>query len=368
MPIHLECLSHTPLHGYVDPAAAIVEEVEQVKRAARARVEAFDPELVIVFAPDHYNGFFYDLMPPFCVGVHATAVGDFASLAGPLRVESEVALELAQSVLDSDIDLSVSYRMQVDHGCAQALEILTGGLDRYPTIPVFINSVAPPIASCRRSRLLGQAMGRFVSRLDKRVLVIGSGGISHEPPVPEIVGANAEITERLIAGRNPSPEARAMRQARTVAAAIAFEAGRSAMHPLNPEWDQAFLDRLATDLNAVDGMTNDAITRDGGKSAHEIRTWIAAFGVLSAFGPYEATRDYYRAIPEWIAGFAAMHASSMPLRPIASTDIASTEVESADFESTAIDSTKAASTKTASTNAASTNAIQSTQGDVRVSA
>jgi 2,3-dihydroxyphenylpropionate 1,2-dioxygenase len=309
MPILLECLSHTPLHGYHDPAPHIVAEVERVQHEARARVEAFDPELVVVFAPDHYNGFFYEVMPPFCIGVAATAIGDFKSLAGSLAVPQDVALALAEVVLASEVDVSVSYRMQVDHGCAQALEVLTGGLDRYPVVPVFINSVAPPMASCRRSRLLGDAVGRFLLRTGKRVLVIGSGGISHEPPVPEIAGASAEMAERLIAGRNPSAESRAARQARTVAAAKSFTAGDSHLHPLNPEWDRWFLDLLAAgDMSAVDGMTNDAITRQGGKSAHEIRTWIAAFGALAAYGPYQASLDYYRPIPEWIAGFGAMHA------------------------------------------------------------
>ena len=309
MPIHLECLSHTPLHGYFDPAPDVVAEVARVQAAARERVHAFDPELVVIFAPDHYNGFFYDLMPPFCIGAAASAIGDFRSLAGTLPVPGDLALALTESVLAADIDVALSYRMQVDHGCADALEALTGSLDRYPVIPVFINSVAPPMATLRRARLLGDAVGRFVARTGKRVLVAGSGGISHEPPVPELAGANEEVAERLIAGRNPSPESRAARQARTLAAARAFTAGDSPLHPLNPEWDRAFLARLASgELTAVDGMTNDAITREGGKSAHEIRTWVAAFGALAACGPYRASLDYYRAIPEWIAGFATMHA------------------------------------------------------------
>lgn len=310
MPIHLECLSHTPLHGYFDPVPAVLAEVEGVLAQARARVAAFDPELVIAFAPDHYNGFFYDLMPPFCIGAAASAVGDFQSLAGPLDVPRDTALALAEAVLAADVDVALSYRMQVDHGCAQALEVLTGSLDRYPVIPVFINSVAAPMASCRRARLLGDAIGRFAARSGKRVLVVGSGGISHEPPVPELATASPENAERLIAGRNPSPEARAARQARTVAAARAFTAGDSAMHALNPAWDQAFLATLQRgELSAVDGMTDAAITREGGKSAHEIRTWIGAFAALAAAGPYQAEIDYYRAIPEWIAGFAVMHAA-----------------------------------------------------------
>jgi 2,3-dihydroxyphenylpropionate 1,2-dioxygenase len=308
MPIRLECLSHTPLHGYFDPAPEVLAEVERVQAAARERVRAYDPELIVVFAPDHYNGFFYDMMPPFCIGAMADSIGDYKSLAGPLPVPTDLAVQMMDSVLAADIDVSVSYRMQVDHGCAQALEVLTGGLDRYPTIPVFINSVAPPMATLRRARLLGEAMGRFLERTGKRVLVVGSGGMSHEPPVPEIKTANPETAERLIAGRNPGSVSRAARQERTIAAARSFTAGTSHLHPLNPEWDRAFLERLASELPAVDGMTNEAITRDAGRSAHEIRTWVAAFGVLSSYGPYQASIDFYRAIPEWIAGFATMHA------------------------------------------------------------
>ena len=58
----LQCLSHTPLVGLVDPAPVVLAEVEAVIATARARIERFDPELVILFSPDHYNGFFYDVM------------------------------------------------------------------------------------------------------------------------------------------------------------------------------------------------------------------------------------------------------------------------------------------------------------------
>ena len=317
MAIQLECLSHTPLHGYYDPAPEVVAEVERQQAAARARVEAFDPELVVLFAPDHYNGFFYDVMPAFCIGVEASSVGDFKSLAGPLSVPKASALDCARHVLDSGVDVAVSYRMQVDHGFAQALEVLTGGLDRYPVIPVFINSVAPPMAPCRRVRLLGDAIGRYAAQLGKRVLILGSGGISHEPPVPEIATANAEVAERLIAGRNPTPEARQARQERTIAAGKSFTAGTSRLHPLNPDWDQAFLRVLARgELEAVDGFSDDWITEQGGKSAHEIRTWIAAFAALAASGSYDASIEYYRPIPEWIAGFAIMQAKSNSARAV----------------------------------------------------
>ena len=34
------------------------------------------------FAPDHYNGFFYRLMPPFCIGYAAESIGDYDSQVG----------------------------------------------------------------------------------------------------------------------------------------------------------------------------------------------------------------------------------------------------------------------------------------------
>ena len=67
MTVKLKCLSHTPLRGLNDPGAEVVAEGVAALAKARAEVEAFDPELIVIFAPDHYNGLFYDLMPPFVI-------------------------------------------------------------------------------------------------------------------------------------------------------------------------------------------------------------------------------------------------------------------------------------------------------------
>ena len=185
MHAYLHCLSHSPLVGYVDPAQAVLDEVNGVIASARARIAAFEPELVVLFAPDHYNGFFYDVMPPFCLGVGATAIGDFGSAAGELPVPTDLAEACAHAVMKSGIDLAVSYNMQVDHGFAQPLEFLLGGLDKVPVLPVFINGVATPLPGFQRTRMLGEAIGRFASSLNKRVLFLGSGGLSHQPPEPK---------------------------------------------------------------------------------------------------------------------------------------------------------------------------------------
>ena len=61
MHAYVHCLSHTPLVGFVDPEQAVLDEVNGVIADARRRIAEFDPELVVLFAPDHYNGFFYDV-------------------------------------------------------------------------------------------------------------------------------------------------------------------------------------------------------------------------------------------------------------------------------------------------------------------
>ena len=71
MQARLQCLSHTPLKGCFDPEAAIVKEVAGLVDTLRAEVEAFGPEVIYLFWPDHLNGFFLDLMPQFCIGMAA---------------------------------------------------------------------------------------------------------------------------------------------------------------------------------------------------------------------------------------------------------------------------------------------------------
>jgi 2,3-dihydroxyphenylpropionate 1,2-dioxygenase len=309
--IELKCMSHTPLRGLNDPGESVLDEVNAVLARSRADVEAFDPELIVLFAPDHYNGLFYDLMPPFVIATAAESVGDYGTLPGPLSIPQALAAQMAKFILDADIDIAISHRLQVDHGCTQTLEELTGSLTRYPVIPVIINSVAPPFAPYRRVRKLGEAVGRFIATLGKRVLIAGTGGLSHEPPVPLLAGAPDDIANFLIAGRNPTPEGRAAREARTVAAGKIYGKPDSPLTPLNPEWDEAFIDLLVEGrLAEIDGFDVNEISRVAGRSTHEIRTWVAAFSALAAAGPYAAHKDYYRPINEWIAGYGVVSARS----------------------------------------------------------
>ncbi|CBG67428.1 MULTISPECIES: 3-carboxyethylcatechol 2,3-dioxygenase [Streptomyces] len=298
-------LSHSPLIGRNDPDPEVLARVDRAVEEAREFIRAYDPELVVLYAPDHYNGFFYKEMPPFCLATEAHAVGDFGTSAGPLSVDTAAARALARGVLDQGVDLTVSARMTVDHGFAQPLEVLFGGIDKVPVVPVFVNGVATPLGPVGRVRALGTAVGRAAAEIDRRVLFLASGGLSHDPPVPVLDGAPPRVADALIEGRPPTPEQRARAEQRVVRAGRDYAAGSTEMIPINPDWDNRFLDHVENgELAAFDTWTVEGMAKEGGNSAHEVRTWIAAFASLAATGPYDLASRFYEAVPAWIAGFA----------------------------------------------------------------
>lgn len=302
-------ISHTPLMG-LNPIAAEVERTLQgAIAAASEQVKAFDPELVIVVAPDHYNGFFNELMPPFCIGTQATGVGDYLSPAGSLNVDGEMALALADHLMDDGFDIAVSRRMRVDHGFTQPLQLMWGGLDSPPVVPLFLNAVAEPgIPRLRRCRMLGAAIGGFLSGIDRRTLLIGSGGLSHEPPVPTLAHPDAAVRERITVRQQATVAEMEAKKQRVMAAGRALASGDSAMKPLNPEWDRRWMDAMAGDgaaLDALCAMPEESIAAEGGFSAHESKNWLVA---RAALGDTEVSSGirYYQAIPDYIAGFGLM--------------------------------------------------------------
>lgn len=108
----------------------------------------------------------------------------------------------------------------------------------------------------------------------------------------------------LTDGRNLTPEARAARQARTIATAEAFAKGEAQIMELNPEWDRAFLEICRFgNIASFDAYSANEMDAVAGHSSHEVRTWVAAYSALRACGEYEVTYEFYKPINEYIAGF-----------------------------------------------------------------
>jgi 2,3-dihydroxyphenylpropionate 1,2-dioxygenase len=301
-------ISHSPLLGLNPVPVPVERELKAAIAEASRLAQQWRAERIVLIGPDHYNGFFNELMPPFCVGTAAQAVGDYLTPSGPMHVDADTALALVDHLME-DFDIALSRRMQVDHGFAQALQLLWGGLDTPPVVPIFMNSVAPPgvprLARCHR---LGQSIGSFLDGLPGRSLLIGSGGLSHEPPVPTLAHPDAEVRERITVRHTPTQAQRDAKTERVKAAGLALAAGDRSIKPLNPAWDRRWMDALEHgDFGALLALDDASIDVEAGASAHESKTWLIGRSAVGAEAPQPRCRlRHYQAIPELIAGFGLL--------------------------------------------------------------
>lgn len=309
MPVKLICTSHTPLMDFSAPPIDVEQRARQALAELAQEVKSYSPDLIVLFGPDHFNGFFYDLMPAACIGIRAVAAGDWEMGPGHISVPEQEALNLIESVFSQGVSTAYSYRMTADHGITQPLLLLTGALSTYPVIPIFMNAAAVPLMPMQYAVQLGQAVGTYLKSLlaDKKVLILGSGGLSHDPPTPQIDAVSPEMKEFLIAGRNPSMASRAIRQEKVKSVGIQMSSGTSRALPLNPKWDMGVLTSLAqSDFERFFNMSDQEINLLGGKGGHEIRCWVAACAAMDAIAPYQADIRYYEPIKAWIAGFGIL--------------------------------------------------------------
>ncbi len=301
------CASHTPLMDYTDPGEGARAEVNQAFDALRNFVREFAPELVVVFGPDHFNGFFYRVLPSFCVGAEATSVGDWKTPAGALPIARDISERCVSSLHQAGVDAAISYRMELDHGFTQILNLLFDWATLPPLVPVFINCAAAPRPPLARVLALGRAVGDFACTLDRRVLILGSGGLSHDPPMPTLAATNPAVIERIVAGGSLTDAARAERVTRVIEESTKQVQGLSQQVPLNAAWDRQFLTALvARDYTSLGLHDDQEVSRLAGCGGHEVRTWVAATAAMEADPAARARVLMYRPIREWIAGFAAM--------------------------------------------------------------
>lgn len=306
----LVCTSHSPLLLSVSPRDKhLGDRFFAALETAQRTIMDYAPGVIIIFAPDHFNGFFYDNMPSFCIGLEATASADWDIEPGKLNVPRSLARDLAEAMRTDGLDVAISYRMTIDHGFTIPLKLLVQRLDAFPTIPIFINCNAPPLPSCRRVRLMGEAVGRFLRRNGARAVLIGSGGLSHDPPHPSFENAPPDVQQLLTAAKPWDSAHERARQDRVKTAANELIKGGGPCLPPNPTWDRAFLDLLfRQELERMDAFSDSWIRQEGGSGGQEIRNWIAGFAALGAGGRYRAAELYYEVVTEWITGMAVVQA------------------------------------------------------------
>jgi 2,3-dihydroxyphenylpropionate 1,2-dioxygenase len=250
-------------------------------------------------------------MPAFCVGAAAVSVGDWGTTPGELNVPEAIARDLAEQLLADGIDVAISYKMSIDHGFVQLWENTVASALKFPIVPIFINCAAPPLPSFQRARMLGEAAGRFALATGKRVLFAASGGLSHDPPTPQMANAEADLRARLIDNRNPSATERSAREHRVLAVGQRAHEGLSGILPVSEEWDQAFLKSLLDGpVSEFDSVALPELVKVAGRGGPEVLCWVAAMAALRVAGPVQSRLHLYAAIQGWIAGMAMITAEN----------------------------------------------------------
>ena len=279
------CMSHSP--GF----ARDREETDgHAFRAGLAEVrdivQAWDPTLVVFFGSDHRRAF-GEVLPSVSVVHSAEGLGDSESPTGPYDVPAERARELTAHLLDADYDVAVTRHIALDHGFGQTAADVLGALDARPLIPIFLNCATLPLTRPGRSAELGREVGRFFAQTDERVLYIGSGGMSHNPPTLALTDVGLGEEERR---------------------ALSAKYREAAKDDIRPDWDREVLARLESDDTSwVDDVTSEYL-HSAGVGAHELRTWFAAY----AAGGKGLRTVAYEPVREWLTGMGIAVSAPAP--------------------------------------------------------
>jgi 2,3-dihydroxyphenylpropionate 1,2-dioxygenase len=272
------CASHSPGKER-DVEHAFGHRFRSALTAAAERVQHFDPDLVVVFGGDHRRAFRH-VVPAFGVAMSASILAEGGHPAGGLDVPAEPARRLCEHLLSAGFDIAACRDIALDHAFAQPIRDLIGDLSAKPVIPIAVNCATAPLPTARRVAAFATEVGNFLDDLDKRILLIGTGGLSHSPPSLEVDTYNLSDQDRAL---------------------IIAEGMAEARNKIRPDWDAEVLDAMSRwDLEALIRLVDTAHSR-AGAGANEVRTWLAAG---AAGGGQPVTPLVYEPVPEWITGMA----------------------------------------------------------------
>lgn len=160
----------------------------------------------------------------------------------PFPGDAALSWHIIESLVAEEFDVTTCQEMLVDHAFTIPLALLWPGADNRPvgTVPIEINTVQHPLPTPARCLKLGQAIGRAIERYaaDISVLVVGSGGLSHQ-----LDGKRAGF--------------------------------------INKEFDLMCLDKLVSDPTALTRYSTVRIVEEGGSQGVEILNWIAMRGAFA---------------------------------------------------------------------------------------
>lgn len=261
--------SHSPgITGWPERAEPSQQHaVEGAYAEARRRIEDLRPDAVIAVSVEHFTNFHLGNLPAFAIATGDEYLGPVTPEMGQfLAVDqhrypghADLGRHLYEFALQSEFDPAlVEGGLKFDENFCVPFKHLDPA-SKYPLVPIIVNGVNPPWPTPRRCYEFGRMLRRAVESQSfaERVVIVGTGGLSHWVGLPESGQINVEFDRDFI-GR--------------------FESG-------DPD---RMTDYSAEEIDAA------------GNGAHEIRTWLIAAGAAeSAFDVL-----VYEPVPAWLTGTA----------------------------------------------------------------
>ena len=221
---------------------------------------------------DHGLNFFLDTLPTFAIGAapeyRSADEGWNIPTVLPFRGDPSLSWHVINSVVAEDFDLTMCQEMVVDHAVCNPMALLWPGGGEWPVriVPVEINTVQFPLPSAARCYKLGEAIGRAVASYpeDLRVVVIGTGGLSHQ-----LDGERAGF--------------------------------------INKDFDRKFMASLIDDPAWAARFSTVELVEQTGSQGIELVLWLAARATLGAVR--EVTANYHVPISNTAAGMMLLEAA-----------------------------------------------------------
>jgi len=178
-------------------------------------LEKVRPDVAVVVYNDHGLQFFLDKMPTFAIGAadeyrNADEGWGLPTLP-PYRGDAALSWHLIESLVAEEFDLTTCQEMLVDHAFTVPLKLLWPGAGACPvaSVPLAVNCVQHPMPSPARCLKLGRALGRAIAAYpeDLKVLLLGTGGLSHQLDGTRAGFINRGFDEMCMAAMVDDPDA-----------------------------------------------------------------------------------------------------------------------------------------------------------------
>ena len=159
----------------------------------REHIDELAPDTVIVVGDDQHDNINDDNCPPFTIFMGDEVEGSVSlrylnetpdQNRTRYRVDSSLASHLIDDLMESGFDPAYSkqttYVGGLGHAFARVLKRLTPNA-QYNILPIMVNTYYPPAPSARRCAAFGSALAEAIGRFSepRRVVIVGSGGLSH---------------------------------------------------------------------------------------------------------------------------------------------------------------------------------------------